>query len=219
MNAIKDVPDPRFLAGLIVVRGIKLAPSSSELKEEIREIIQNRLENPRPESCKTAIRDLLRRGGFSPSGRNKPCNEYLVNAAREGRFPEINNVVDVVNALSLDTGLPLCVQDLSATGLNLIFRYGKPGEKNVFNAAGQEIDLNGLICLCRNEPEGSTPLSNPVKDSMLGKIKPESTDILGIVYSTRDCTSLEQIRTLLDRFQALWLSHAGGTAGELLILE
>src|SRR3712207_7695492 len=48
-----------------------------------------------------ALPILLRNGGFRPSGRNKPASEYLAQAAREGRFPRINNLVDVNNLVSL----------------------------------------------------------------------------------------------------------------------
>lgn len=218
MHVTLSLQDPDFIGGFVTVHGCEIRETPAELRSQVAEVLDFRRSNPHPDSAKNAVRDLLRRGGFSPSGRNKPCNEYLVNAAREGRFPAINNIVDVCNLLSLDSGLPLCVQDLDATGTDLEIRYGQPGEKYVFNAAGQEIDLKGLICLCRRDATGSHPLSNPIKDSMQGKVKPTTRNILGIVYGTRALVSENQMRELLERFQNLWLTHGGGSPGERLII-
>jgi len=99
------------------------------------------------------VRGLLRRGGFKPSGRNKPASEYLAQAAREGRFPRINNLVDVNNLISLESGLPISLLDLAAVGERAEIRYGAPGEKYVFNSGGQEIELAGLICVLLNDSE------------------------------------------------------------------
>ena len=218
MKIMSSLADPDFIGGFAVVRGCQLRESSAELRQEVSKAIEFRQANPYPESAKNAVRDLLRRGGFSPSGRNKPANEYLANAARENRFPVINNIVDVCNLLSLQSGLPLCVQDLDVTGTDLEVRYGQPGEKYVFNAAGQEIDIKGLICLCRREPGVSRPLSNPIKDSMEGKVKSTTRDVLGIVYGTRSLISEASMRELLERFQKFWFIYAEGTPGELIVL-
>ena len=101
-----------------------------------------------PPTVKTGIRKMLKRGGFSPSGRNKPASEYLAQTAREGRFPAINNLVDINNLVSLEHGLPISMLDLDVAGEAIEIRYGRAGEKYVFNSMGQEIDLEGLICIC-----------------------------------------------------------------------
>ena len=67
-----------------------------------------------PPHVKEPIRALLPRGGFKPAGRNKPASEYLAQAAREARFPRINNCVYINNLLSLESGLPISLLDLAA---------------------------------------------------------------------------------------------------------
>lgn len=218
MQIISLLEDPDFIGGFISVHNCEIRETPPMLKDELTRILELRRVKPHPEQVRNAVRDLLRRGGFSPSGRNKPANEYLANAARENRFPIINNIVDVCNMLSLDSGLPLCVQDLDITGTDLLVRYGKPGEKYVFNTVGQEIDLKGLICLCRRDSGEGHPLSNPIKDSMEGKVKTTTRNILGIVYGTRSLVSEGQMHELLDRFQELWITHAGGNPGAKVII-
>ena len=64
------------------------------------------------DDVRKAIRDLLRHGGFKPTGRSKPASEYLIKAADSGRLSPINLAVDVCNIVSLHSGLPISVIDL-----------------------------------------------------------------------------------------------------------
>ena len=59
------------------------------------------------EAVKTAVRDLLRHGGYKPSGRSKPAAEYLTGALAKGEFPRINALVDACNVVSLHSGPPI----------------------------------------------------------------------------------------------------------------
>src|SRR5512143_4024177 len=64
------------------------------------------------ETVRSEIRNLLREGGFKPSGRSKPASEYLIAAHAENRFPRINAAVDACNVASLFSGLPISLIDL-----------------------------------------------------------------------------------------------------------
>ncbi|MBA2243665.1 MAG: hypothetical protein H0W11_01830 [Gemmatimonadetes bacterium] len=48
----------------------------------------------REEKVRAAVRDLLRWGGYKPTGRGMPASEYLVRAAGEGTLGSINLAVD-----------------------------------------------------------------------------------------------------------------------------
>src|SRR5207248_8363260 len=69
------------------------------------------LEAPAPfrsdETVREAVRQLLRHGGFKPTGRSKPASEYLLKAVAEGRLASINLAVDACNVVSLHSGLPI----------------------------------------------------------------------------------------------------------------
>ena len=45
------------------------------------------------------VRDLLRHGGYKPTGRGKPASEYLVRAVGENALSSINLAVDVLYGL------------------------------------------------------------------------------------------------------------------------
>lgn len=131
------------------------------------------------EAVKTAVRDLLRHGGFKPAGRAKPAAEYLVGAAERGALGSINAVVDACNVVSLHSGLPISVVDLDRAREPL--RVGIAGqERYVFNASGQEIDVRGLLCLF----DADGPCANAVKDAQRTKTTPETRRTLSLVWGT-----------------------------------
>src|SRR5262245_16860029 len=63
------------------------------------------------DSVREAVRQLLRQGGFKPTGRSKPASEYLIKAVAEHRLGSINLAVDACNVVSLHSGLPISVVD------------------------------------------------------------------------------------------------------------
>src|SRR5262245_5578054 len=99
------------------------------------------------DEVRSAVRVLLRHGGFKPAGRSKPASEYLQQAAQAGTLQPINAAVDGCNAVSLHSGLPISVIDLDKARLPLRVGVATAGASYVFNASGQAIDLDGLLCL------------------------------------------------------------------------
>src|SRR3954469_9999250 len=89
-------------------RGVAVGPTPGELAARIDGLVARRATDAEfpPAHVKEGVRAMLRCGGFKAPGRNKPSSEYLAQAAREGRFPRINNLVDINNLLSLESGLP-----------------------------------------------------------------------------------------------------------------
>lgn len=167
--------------GIILAYTVKVKPISDSVKSQIqKEIEKFKVGYNHSEKLRVDIRVLLKRGGFKATGRSKPSSEYLVGAAKEDRFPFINNLVDIINYASLKSGFPISLLDLKAIGHKLIIRLGKEKEAYVFNQSGQELGLKGLISLCNENDE---PVGSPVKDSMKGKIKEDTKDIVCIVYA------------------------------------
>ncbi|MBQ7569093.1 hypothetical protein IJT17_09885 [bacterium] len=163
---IGELPQPEWLTDLLkpepTLAPVPLAPVSEEYRKSIRQ--------------------LLRFGGFKPSGRSKPASEYLVRAANANELPPINGAVDVLNAVSLHGGMAIGVIDLNLCRPPLHIAIGQPGEHYVFNASGQDMELKGLICLY--DQDG--PCANPVKDSQRTKTNPSTTDTLTIMWGSND---------------------------------
>src|ERR1700722_13340538 len=130
------------------------------------------------DSVREAVRALLRHGGFKPTGRSKPASEYLLKAFREKSLSPINLAVDACNVVSFHSGLPISVVDLDKTRDPLQVRIAPAGSTYVFNASGQMIDLDGLICLF--DAEG--PCANAVKDAQRTKTRPETRQTLSLIW-------------------------------------
>ena len=133
------------------------------------------------DEVRAKIRNLLRHGGFKPTGRSKPASEYLIKAAREGKLTSINVAVDVCNAVSLHSGLPISVVDLHLAREPFRVGVAAQGTSYVFNRSGQSIDVSGLLCLF--DAEG--PCANAVKDAQRTKTGPGTRRTLTLIWGTR----------------------------------
>lgn len=136
----------------------------------------------RDEQVRVAVRDLLRHGGYKPTGRGKPASEYLVRAAEQGKLGSINLAVDACNAVSLASGLPISVVDADRAEAPFRIAVAEPGASYVFNPTGQSIDLSGLLCLF----DGQGPCANAVKDCQRTKTDDETTATLSVVWGVRE---------------------------------
>lgn len=162
-----------------------------------------RVPAPRPE-VDAAVRAMLRVGGFKPSGRSKPASEYLVRAAGEGTLGSINLAVDLINVLSLESGLPISVVDVERAEAPFRIALGQAGARYVFNASGQEIEVGGLISLWDSEG----PCGGPVKDGLRTKTGPRTRETLSVVWGSRSLPGraaavAEELRALLDALGAV----------------
>ena len=160
----------------------------------------------RDEAVRGAVRDLLRHGGYKPTGRGKPASEYLVRAASEGALGSINAAVDACNAVSLHSGLPISVVDLDRARAPFHVAIAPMGTSYVFNASGQEIDVGGLLCLF--DAEG--PCANAVRDSQRTKTQAETRATLSVIWG---CAGFEERLTAAERWYRELL-HDAGTSTE-----
>lgn len=134
---------------------------------------------PEPtDSLRSAVRDLLRHGGYKPTGRGKPSSEYLARAVQERALASINVAVDIGNAASLRSGLPISVVDLEKARAPLRVEVAGPGAY-VFNPSGQELRHDGLLCLV--DTDG--PCANAVKDAQRTKTDGATRETLTVVWA------------------------------------
>jgi DNA/RNA-binding domain of Phe-tRNA-synthetase-like protein len=133
------------------------------------------------DTVRGAVRDLLRHGGYKPTGRGKPASEYLVRAATDGSLGSINAAVDVCNAVSLHSGLPISVVDMDRAKAPFRLGIAPEGSQYIFNASGQTIELDGLLCLF--DAEG--PCANAVKDAQRTKTNADTRRTLTVLWGTK----------------------------------
>lgn len=157
---LAELPSPAELTGLLSLGAA--APLSAD------------------DTVRAAVRDLLRHGGFKPTGRSKPASEYLLRAAGDGALASINAAVDACNVASLHSGLPISVVDLGRARPPFRAAIPAPGTSYVFNPSGQVIDIGGLVSLW----DADGPCAGPVKDSQRTKTQGDTTATLSIVWGT-----------------------------------
>lgn len=189
---------PHLELGVISAR----RPEGRESAEWLTSLLRLEAESPfeREEEVRAEVRNLLRYGGYKPTGRGKPASEYLVRAAGEGKLSSINPWVDVCNVVSLHSGLPISVVDADLLQGALKVGLAPKDSSYVFNASGQEIRLDGLLCLF----DEAGPCANGVKDSQRTKTHAETQRSLSLIWGTRAlpgrCESaLHWYRDLLER--------------------
>jgi DNA/RNA-binding domain of Phe-tRNA-synthetase-like protein len=174
---LKQLPTPAWLsAGLQLEFDVEtISPSNAERASTVSTGVKP---IPPDDATRKAVRDLLRHGGFRPSGRSKPASEFLLGAATKGELGSINLVVDLCNVVSLHSGLPISVVDLELISAPLRIEVAAPETSYVFNPSGQEMRLDGLLCL----HDAAGACANPVKDSQRSKTHADTRATLCIVW-------------------------------------
>ncbi len=180
-----EIELPDLLLGVVESRSVPNGPADASLDADVQAAMASRTAGPEVDPVKTAVRDLLRVGGYKPAGRGKPASEYLSQAADRGEFPRISHIVDALNLVSLESRLPISLLDADRVmdGTDaLVIRFGRPGESYVFNAVGHAIDVEGLVLVARaNGPA----LGNPVKDSMMAKTSDTTSNTIAFIWGSR----------------------------------
>ena len=161
------------------------------------------------DAVRSAVRELLRHGGYKPTGRGKPASEYLIRAVGEGALGSINAAVDACNVVSLHSGLPISVVDLSLAKPPFRVGLAAEGSAYVFNQGGQTIDLGGLLCLF----DADGPCANAVKDAQRTKTTPQTTRTLSILWGTTALAGRTQ--RAAEWYRALLESTGAVTADQL----
>ena len=100
MNEVSLIVEPH--ACLDLQAFVTVFPASlGELESSPAIVVSLSFDEPAPfvssDEIRRAVRDLLRHGGFKPTGRSKPASEYLVKAAAQDTLSPINVAVDACN--------------------------------------------------------------------------------------------------------------------------
>jgi DNA/RNA-binding domain of Phe-tRNA-synthetase-like protein len=213
VQVIKMVDSPELRLGVVEVGGGMVAQASTSFQEECARLAEDIIPETWeiPEDKRSAVRKVLKLGGFSPTGRNRPAQELLVRDIKErGGFNHINNVVDVNNLVSLELLVPISIFDVAKLEPGPVtIRIGEPGEGYVFNQSGHALDVKRCLVCCHGDPPG-TPIGTPVKDSMATKIFEGATGFLGVIYFPAAQFTEAELETGTQRFAEVLSRETGG---------
>jgi DNA/RNA-binding domain of Phe-tRNA-synthetase-like protein len=190
---------------------LTLAESTAD---NLSALLSNHAATPfeKSDAARAPIRDLLRLGGYKPTGRGKPASEYLARAVLDGGLTPINLAVDACNVVSLHTGIPISVVDLDRAHAPFTVQIAGASSTYVFNASGQTIDLEGLLCLF--DKEG--PCANAVKDSQRTKTHASTRTTLSVLWNAR---SLEKLGDRACAWYRELLASAGATTEDVELAQ
>lgn len=190
---------------LLVLRGDPAVFIDSVVNRWVERAVQSARETPLDPDVVRAVRQMLKHGRYRATGRGKPAHEFLFKAAGEDRFPRVFAAVDLLNAVSLRSQLPMSLIDLDAAETSTFrLRRGREGEAFTFNTAGQQIDLQDLL-LVATAP-GDEPCANPVKDALRTKLKPTSTRFAAMIYAPVELAARAEAArtTLAEAYAEAW---------------
>ena len=202
-----ELTHPTLRLALVRAGSVQASVAGAALLAELTHAEQRVRSDPSvfSEPVRVAVRDVLRVGGYKPTGRGKPASELLLAMALKEGLPRIGNLVEINNLVSLESALPSSIFDARRLGSVLALRFGRAGESYVFNAAGHSMSLEGLPVVCRG-PERE-PVGNAVRDSMLTKVDASTNSVLAVLYGSRVLPE-SVLQGAADRLAALLSEHA-----------
>jgi len=115
-------------SGAILFRDLKIESASSDLQAQLdveAQRVGDRFEslvNVRAAPELTAGQDILRRVGVNPRRRPSSVQGLLQVAVRNGKLPDINNLVDSYNLVSVRSGCSLGAHDADVIALPVQLR-------------------------------------------------------------------------------------------------
>ena len=93
-------------------------------------------------------------------------------------LPRINNVVDVINLVSVESRLPVGLYDLAHVQGDIVFRAGRAGE--TYKGIGKyDLNLEGLPVFC----DAAGPHGSPTSDSERTMVTLATKHVIAIIIS------------------------------------
>jgi DNA/RNA-binding domain of Phe-tRNA-synthetase-like protein len=125
---------PDFRVALVVAEGLTIAPHrSAPLEREIAEVEARCRERWSGVELSAipgvaAWRAAYRAFGVKKTSYRSSVERLIKRVLAGDRLPNVNALVDLYNAVSIESGLCLGCDDLDATDGDLAFRFARPGD-------------------------------------------------------------------------------------------
>ena len=181
---------------------VEVAPAEAALDRAMAEAVAvatARLEGCRPQDLPAvaATRKAYQALGKDPA-RYRPAAEALLRRVAQGKgLFRVNNVVEVNNLLSLETGFSIGTYDVAKLHPPLVFRRGRAGE--TYEGIGRgPLNLEGLPVVV----DAQGPFGSPTSDSARRMVGSATRHILMVLIGFApvmvEPTHLARARALLE---------------------
>jgi DNA/RNA-binding domain of Phe-tRNA-synthetase-like protein len=166
-----------------VFADVEAGETSSALNEELKLREEEILRLPDPRSVLQATQILATRAGYKALGKDparyRGSAEALLRRVIAGKgLPRINNVVDVINEVSVESRLPVGLYDLAAVSGDVVFRAGRAGE--TYKGIGKyDLNLESLPLFA----DAAGPHGSATSDSERTMVTTATKRVLAIIVS------------------------------------
>jgi DNA/RNA-binding domain of Phe-tRNA-synthetase-like protein len=156
------------------------------------------------------------RAGYKALGKDparyRGSAEALLRRLIAGKgLPHINNVVDVINLVSVESRLPIGLYDLAKVEGAIEFRAGRPGE--TYKGIGKyDLNLEGLPLFA----DAKGPHGSATSDSERTMVTEATTRVAAVLVSFGGTGGLEE---WTQRLAKLLTEHAGGNSIETRVVS
>lgn len=188
-----------------VTADVETCATPEALEQELRACEQSLLKLPEPKAVLESPAILATRSGYKALGKDparyRGSAEALIRRVIAGKgLPRINNVVDVINVVSVESRLPIGLYDLAHVRGEIVFRAGRAGE--TYKGIGKyDLNLEGLPVFC----DELGPHGSPTSDSERTMVTAATKRVLGIIISFGGS---EVLRGPAERIAPLLKAHA-----------
>jgi DNA/RNA-binding domain of Phe-tRNA-synthetase-like protein len=177
------------------------------LDQELRTSEEKILKLAEPKAVLEAGAILATRAAYKALGKDparyRGSAEALLRRVIAGKgLPRINNVVDVINLVSVESRLPVGLYDLAHVEGDILFRAGRAGE--TYKGIGKyDLNLEGLPVFC----DAVGPHGSPTSDSERTMVTLGTKKVMAILISFGGAEVLQRWG---QEMSGLLLKHASG---------
>src|SRR5712692_8226155 len=186
------------------------------LDEALRSCEEKIAKLPEPRAVLESSAILATRAGYKALGKDparyRGSAEALLRRLIAGKgMPRINNVVDTINLVSVESRLSIGLYDLAQVAGAIEFRAGRAGE--TYKGIGKyDLNLEGLPLFA----DGKGPHGSPTSDSERTMVTAATHQVLAIIISFG---GTEGLGRWVQRMAALLAQYAAAQDVEVQVVE
>ena len=175
-----------------VTAEVETVATPESLDQELRNCEEKILKLPEPKVVLESAAILATRAAYKALGKDparyRGSAEALLRRVIAGKeLPRINNVVDVINYVSVESRLPVGLYDLAHVQGEIVFRAGRAGE--TYKGIGKyDLNLEGLPVFC----DAVGPHGSPTSDSERTMVTEATQQVAAIIISFGGAEELER---------------------------
>ena len=190
-----------------VTAEVEAGGTPEELEQELRACEEKILKLGEPKAVLESAAIMATRAAYKALGKDparyRGSAEALLRRVIAGKgLPRINNVVDVINLVSVESRLPVGLYDSANVEGEIVFRAGRAGE--TYKGIGKyDLNLEGLPVFC----DEIGPHGSPTSDSERTMVTKATKQVIAIIISF---SGREYVENWGQRMSGLLAHYASG---------